>query len=149
MTARNDVSRPDWVVAQALPAAGNVLLTRNRTAEAVSALPFAFQDMMGLNNLSITFSTRTGSTAVGSLTLECTDFPQGEQVYGVATSTQWAAMNYPNTATPITIAVATGQNTYNIQLSNTGCKYIRVRYTATSGTGTLDAAISCRANSRS
>jgi hypothetical protein len=148
MTARNDVSRVDWVQNWVLPATGTTLLGQlpTNTVQTIQGT-FSVQALLGLDNLSITFQTQAGSTAAGTLVVEGTDFAASD--YDVFNpNTPWVALNFPNTTTAVTQAVLTGSNTYNIQLSNTGIKWIRVRYNATSGTGIINAAVTCRANSR-
>lgn len=136
--ARNDSQSPEWIVNASLATTGN-LTTPN-------APLFAHQSLLGFNAFSITLSTPPGSTAVGSIKVQCTD-AVGRDLNNP--NVPWVDMNYPNSTTPIpAIAIASGANSANLQIYGVGCKYIRLRYTSTSGTGTLNAGITCRANSR-
>lgn len=146
--SRNDVSRVDFVTNWVLPATGTSILGQLPTnAYQTIQGTFSFQSVLGLDNMSITLATAAGSTAAGTITVQCTDFGLTENDI-FDPSIPWVNMNYPNTTTPISQAIASGQNTYNLQFSNSGVKWIRLLYTATSGTGNINAALSGRANSR-
>lgn len=153
----NDVSRPDFIVGAALPASGTrVLLGTDQSTEqsalgVVIARPFSVQPMIGHYNLSITFYLRPGSTAVGTLNIEGTDFPSGNLVAG-GTAGMADVFGTPGTGTNAghwasigTVAVTTGgDQSFWFSIPNIAVKYVRVTYTATSGTGTLDAALTAR-----
>jgi hypothetical protein len=143
-----DASRADFVVAQALPATGTVLLGTDTSSQqsapgVVISRPFSVMACLGIANASITASTRTGSTAVGTITVQVTDFGgvSPNDVFGIPAN-QWASTTY-------TVAITTGSQAVELNIPNTGWKFLRLSYTATSGTGTLDVALTARAVSRS
>ena len=151
MSARFSVNRPDFVVNQALPATGSVLLgtdslTTQSAPGTVVVAPYSSEGLLEFNNLSITLATGAGSTAVGTVTVQVTDFGATGDIYGSSNpygipSTLWANTTY-------TIAVASGQNCYNLNIPSIAAKWMRLSYTATSGTGTCSVAISLRQASR-
>lgn len=137
MTARNDVNNPTLVQAT---------LSTTGTLNGSDGLP-AVVGMLGLQALSITVQTLSGSTAVGSIAVQCTDLIK-DWTGNIDPNIGWAPMNYPGTATPVTIAIASGAATVNVMVPNIACKAIRLVYTATSGTGSVVIGVTGRANSR-
>jgi hypothetical protein len=110
---------------------------------ATGSKPYEIITMVGCNHLSFTAQI-TGSTPAGTLLFEGTDFGYATEVYQ---QNIWAPLNQPGTTTQYQIAVAAAAN-YNIQIPNLGVKFIRVKWNYTSGSGNLNAAVTCRANSR-
>ena len=145
---RMDIHRGDFIVNWAIPATGTLLPMGDDSSSTGLARPFSVQPIYGINHLSITISVPAGSTAVGTVTAQVSDFGGGTtpSTYDVfQTGFPWATYNQPYTTTPVTVAIASGAGTYNITIPNMGASYFRLVYTATSGTGTLNAALTGRA----
>jgi|SRR6476646_4350564 len=149
MGSKRDVHRGDFIVGYSMPATGTLLpMGTDSSGDNQGNRPFSYEPMYGLNHVSITISVPAGSTAVGTVTVQVTDFggvntPSTYDVY--QTSFPWATLNQPYTTTPVTVAIASGAGTYNINIPTLACAYLRLAYTATSGTGTLNAALTGRA----
>lgn len=151
-TVRTDASRADFIVAATLPATGAVALGNDTKADngigaggngSLNTRPFSAQALLGFNHASLTVEVPVGSTAVGSLQFQVTDF-------GGDNSNEGTAYAIPDGrwVTVATQSVTSGANALNQQLPNIASKWLRVRYVATSGTGTINVAITCRANGR-
>lgn len=129
MAQRNDTSVPDYVVAQS----------------AAASFFGPIQPMLGDNHVSITVQA-TG-TPTGTLQLQVSDYPITDNPSNAcATTDPYAGQFYNIPSSSIALAGAATVTGYNV--SNLGCKYIRLVYTFTSGTGTISAAMTKRANSR-
>jgi hypothetical protein len=131
MSARTDTSRPDFVVAASLGTSGPL-------GNDAANRPFSYQPLFGCNHTSLTFEV-TG-TPTGTITVQVTDFGSEATVFGLP-ATQWA-----NTTNTVALSGAAG--TFVVNIPNLAAKFLRLNYAATSGTGAVNVAITCRANSR-
>lgn len=150
-TVRTDAARPDFVVAATLPAAGTVFLGNDTKADnavaqggngGLNTRPFSAQALLGFNHVSLTLQVTGNPT--GTITVQVTDFggdnANATTAYAIPNS-QWANTTY-------TQGLSGAAGTYNIPIANIASKWLRISYTATSGTGTINVAITCRANGR-
>lgn len=135
--SRNDVNANDWLISASLAATGNLVTS--------TGTQFRTMGLLGYNGFSLTVQTLAGSTAVGTIFVQCTDII-GPSEHDP--NVPWVNMNYPNTSTPVSIVISSGANSYNVQVWGVATKIIRLNYQRTSGTGNLNAGITCRANSR-
>lgn len=110
---------------------------------AAGSKPYEIISLVGCNHLSFTPQV-TGSAPTGNFAFECTDFGYPTEVYQ---NNIWAPLCQPYTQTQITLPISAAGN-YNIQIPNLAAKFIRVKWNYTSGSGNLNAAVTCRANSR-
>jgi hypothetical protein len=153
MSAQNDISRADFVVAQTLPGSGTNNPLGSDTSSQQSAWgtvitrPFSVQPLLGNNHVSVTVNIAGGTSPVGTLTLQVTDFAgAGDPVYAdvFAANVPWVSTTGGGTVS------VSGNGAYRLLLQNEAAKYVRLVYSYTSGTGgTVSAALTARASSRS
>lgn len=113
------------------------------TNGAAGARPFEYVPMVGCNHLSFT-ATVLGSAPTGNFTFEVNDWDFEQDIYR---NSNWAPLNQPYTQTALSLPISAAAN-YNIQIPNLAAKFVRVKWNFTSGSGTLNAAVTCRAISR-
>jgi hypothetical protein len=148
---QDDISRPDFIVGFTLPGAGNnnPLGTDTNSQQSawgtVITRPFSVQPLLGFNHVSVTVAITGGTSPVGTLTLQVTDFGGSlDGNYG-----DIFAAGVPWVSTSVTASVS-GNGNYRLLLQNEAAKYIRLVYSYTSGSGgVVSAALTARASGRS
>ncbi len=155
MGAVADMHNPGFVRNWAIPATGTAVPVglNITTYPGLPGVTWSVTPIDSMTSLSLTFDVAAGSTAVGTFNIQVSDFGDNERPgydpAPYASTFPWANLLLPNgSTTPITVPIVSGAQTINLQLPLLSSQWLRLTYTATSGTGTLNVAITGRANSR-